>query len=120
MPNNTVCFIILLIILLLLFCYFNSYECNSNSNSNSNSNNSNYYSEDFYNNYFNLKDDIPMNISNLEDIVCSKDCCSTQWPISGKIHVKDTKIDMNEYLPTNLNCNNGINDTGCICKKKTI
>ena len=109
MPNNTVCFIILLIILLLLFCYFNSYECNSNN-----------YSEDFYNNYFDLKDDIPMNISNIENIVCSKDCCSTQWPISGKIHVKDKKIDMNEYLPTNLNCNNGINDTGCICKKKTI
>jgi hypothetical protein len=27
---------------------------------------------------------------------------------------------MNEYLPTNLNCNDGIHDTGCICQKKTI
>jgi len=109
MSNNIICFLILLII--LLYCYSYTYECNNNQNN---------YSEDFYNNYFDLKNDIPMNISNLENIVCSKDCCSTQWPISEKIHVKDKKINMNEYLPTNLNCNNGINDTGCVCKKKTI
>ena len=107
MSNNIICFLILLII--LLYCYSYTYECNNNQNN---------YSEDFYNNYFNLNNDTPMN--NNDIIVCSKNCCSTQWPISDKIQVKDQKIDMDEYLPTNLNCNNGINDTGCICKKKTI
>lgn len=109
MSNNTVCFIILLVLLLLLYYYFNTYQC---------SNNQKNYSEEFYNNFFDLKNDTPM--TNNEQIICSKDCCSTQWPISENIYVKDKKIDMNEYLPTNLNCNNGIYDTGCICKKKTI
>jgi hypothetical protein len=109
MSNNIVCFFILLVVLLLSYYYFNTYECN-------NTNNNNNYSEDFYNNYFYLKNDTPM--SNDEEIVCSKDCCSTQWPISDKIQVKDPKINMDEYLPTNLNCSNGINDTGCVCKKK--
>ena len=111
MSNNTVCFIILLVLLLLLYYYFNTYECNQNKYPDK-------YSEEFYNTYFDLKNDTPM--TNNEQIICSKDCCSTQWPISENIYVKDKKIDMNEYLPTNLNCNNGINDTGCICKKKTI
>jgi len=109
MSNNTVCFIILLVLLLLLYYYFNTYQC---------SNNQKNYSEEFYNNFFDFKNDTPM--TNNEQIICSKDCCSTQWPISENIYVKDKKIDMNEYLPTNLNCNNGIYDTGCICKKKTI
>ena len=113
MSNNTICFIILLVVLLLFYCYLNSYECYNN-------NNNNKYSEEFYNNYFHLENDTSKSISNIENIVCSKDCCSTQWPISEKIQLKDPKINMEEYLPTNLNCNNGINDTGCICKKKTI
>jgi hypothetical protein len=108
MSNNTICFIILLVVLLLSYCYLNTYECY----------NYKKYSEDFYNNYFDLKNDTSNSISNIENIVCSKDCCSTQWPVSEKI--QDPKINMEEYLPTNLNCNNGINDTGCICKKKTI
>jgi hypothetical protein len=112
MSNNTICFFILLVVLLLTYCYFNTYECYNYNN--------NKYSEEFYNNYFDLKNDTSNSISNIENIVCSKDCCSTQWPISDKIHVKDPRINMNEYLPTNLNCNNGINDTGCVCEKKTI
>ena len=110
MSNNTICYIILLVILLLFYCYLNSYECN----------NYNKSPEEFYNNYFDLNNDTSNNISNVENIVCSKDCCSTQWPISENIQVKDPKINMDEYLQTNLNCNNGINDTGCVCKKKTI
>jgi len=113
MSNNTICFFILLVILLLVYCYFNTYESH-------NCNNNNKYSEEFYNSYFDLKNDTSKSISHIEKIVCSKDCCSTQWPISDKIHVKDPKINMEEYLPTNLNCNNGIYDTGCVCEKKTI
>ncbi len=119
---NVFCFCILLVLLYLLFYYyFNTCGCNkyteefnssNSSNSNSNSNSSN-------NNYYDLKYDTPMDY-NMEKIVCSKSCCSTQWPTPDTTQVKDTKIDMNEYLPTNLNCNDGIHDTGCVCKKKTI
>jgi hypothetical protein len=102
---NVICSCILLVILYLLYYYYvNTYE----------------YTEEFNNNnYFDLKYDTPMNY-NMEKMVCSKSCCSTQWPTSGPTQVNDPKIDMNEYLPTNLNCNDGIHDTGCICKKKTI
>ena len=53
----------------------------------------------------------------MEKIICSKKCCSTQWPNTTNNSI-DPNIDMNKYLPTNLNCNDGIHDTGCICKKK--
>jgi hypothetical protein len=109
MVKNLSCFCILLVILYLLFYYyFNICSCNNN-----------YYSEDFNNNYFDLKYDTPIG-HDMEKIVCSKSCCSTQWPTSESTQVKDPKINMNEYLPTNLNCNDGIHDTGCICKKKII
>jgi hypothetical protein len=108
---NVFCFCILLVILYLLFYYyFTRYGC-SNDNT-----------EEFINNipeYYDLKYDTPMGYD-MEKIVCSKSCCSTQWPTSESTQIKDPKIDMNEYLPTNLNCNDGIHDTGCICKKKTI
>ena len=107
---NISCFCILLVILYLLFYYyFNTCGCNNND----------YNNEEFNNNYFDLKYDTPID-HDMEKIVCSKNCCSTQWPTSESTQIKDPKIDMNEYLPTNLNCNDGIHNTGCICKKKTI
>lgn len=106
---NVICFCILLVILYLLYYYyFNTCGCSENT-------------EDFYNNnkYFDLKYDTTT-LPNMEKIVCSKNCCSTQWPTPQPMQVEYQKIDMNEYLPTNLNCNDGIHDTGCMCKKKTI
>jgi hypothetical protein len=101
---NVICSCILLVILCLLYYYYvNTYE----------------YTEEFNKNYFDLKYDTPMDY-NMEKMVCSKSCCSTQWPTSGSTQVNDPKIDMNEYLTTNINCNDGIHDTGCICKKKNI
>jgi hypothetical protein len=100
---NVICSCILLVILYLLYYYVNT--CG--------------YTEEFYNDNKYSKIDTP-SVFNMEKMVCSKSCCSTQWPTSGSTQVKDPKIDMNEYLPTNLNCNDGINDTGCICKKKII
>jgi len=53
------------------------------------------------------------------DYICSKKCCFSGWPNS--IIINDNIVDINDigkkYKTTNLNCNNGINDTGCICKK---
>jgi hypothetical protein len=126
---NIIYFCLLLVILYLLYYYYlNTCGCNNNNNNyNNNYNNNNtddFYNnniEEFYNNnnYFDLKYDTPTG-HGMEKMVCSKSCCSTQWPTSVSTQIKDPKIDMNEYLPTNLNCNDGINDTGCICKKKTI
>ena len=99
MSINICYFLILIIILYLLFYY-----CNNRSD------------EEFNNNYFNLKNDTDIGY-NMEKIICSKKCCSTDWPNNTNNSI-DPKIDMNKYLPTNLNCNDGIHDTGCICKKK--
>jgi hypothetical protein len=103
---NVICLCILLVISYLLYYYYV---------------NTSGYTEEFYNNdnYFDLKYDTPTG-HNMEKMVCSKSCCSTQWPTSEPTQIKDLKINMNEYLPTNLNCNDGIHDTGCMCKKKTI
>jgi len=109
MFNNIVCFLILLFVLFVLYLFYNNYyyfTCDYNT-----------YSEEFQNNndnYFNLKHDTPMGY-NMEKIICSKECCSTQWPTS--VNIKDPKINMKDYLPTNLSCNDGIHDTGCVCKK---
>jgi len=71
---------------------------------------------------------------NNKNPICSKKCCSTQWAgnldsdiivdpaIENSINnsIKDTKSipDSNlveEPITSNLNCNNGVNDTGCVC-----
>ena len=50
--------------------------------------------------------------------VCSKNCCSTQWQVPENIREKD-KIDPNEYnskyTTSNMTCNDGIKNTGCVC-----
>jgi hypothetical protein len=73
--------------------------------------------EENFNGYFNLKTDVPLGFD-IEKLVCSKNCCSTQWPTSISTQIIDPKINIDDYLPTNLNCNDGIRDTGCVCKKK--
>lgn len=104
MSKNVCCFLILILIIILYLLF---YYCNYNYNRSD---------EEFNKNYFDLKNDTPLGY-NMEKIICSKKCCSTQWPNDTNNSI-DPKIDMNEYLPTNLNCNDGIHDTGCICKKK--
>lgn len=48
---------------------------------------------------------------------CSKNCCSTQWPIP--IDVTETSgltlDDVKNYHTSTLTCNNGIKNTGCVC-----
>jgi hypothetical protein len=107
-------FIFLGMLYLLYYYYFNTCGCNNNYNYNYN-----YNTEEFNNDYYDLKYDKPMDYD-IEKIVCSKSCCSTQWPTSKSTQINDPKINMNDYLPTNLNCNDGIHNTGCVCKKKTI
>jgi len=50
--------------------------------------------------------------------VCSKQCCATQWPVPINLTEK-SKIthDMvgKKYYTSNLTCNNGVINTGCVC-----
>ena len=71
----------------------------------------------------------PLSVEKLNDKypICSKKCCSTQWKVNLDSDIIDNTLiekenkaisDSNlfaESLPSNLNCNNGVNDTGCVC-----
>lgn len=53
--------------------------------------------------------------------LCSKNCCSTQW--NTPINVREnSKVDLKDvgkkYATSNLTCNNGIINTGCVCLDK--
>lgn len=49
--------------------------------------------------------------------MCSQKCCFTGW--HNNVIIKDDNIDTKDigtkYLTSNFNCNNGINNTGCLC-----
>ena len=53
--------------------------------------------------------------------VCSKNCCATQWEVPidlterSKVNIKDIG---KKYFRSNLTCNNGILNTGCVCLTK--
>ena len=66
--------------------------------------------------FFNNKKDISYNLG-----ICSKDCCSTQWPVPINQTAKSTmrsKYIKSKYITSNLTCNNGIKDTDCVCLTK--
>ena len=50
--------------------------------------------------------------------VCSKNCCATQWPVPIDL-TEDSKVKLNEvgtkYFTSNMTCNNGVTNTGCVC-----
>jgi uncharacterized membrane protein len=71
-----------------------------------------------YNNYEYF--DILKNKTN-KNAVCSKNCCSTQWTtnidVTEKSNITVDEVN-NNYNKTNLTCNNGITNTGCVCISK--
>jgi hypothetical protein len=57
------------------------------------------------------------NITKLDQKLCSPDCCKhTQWLPEGMNQEKNKNITDN-YVGTNLTCNNGTGG-GCVCMKK--
>lgn len=52
-----------------------------------------------------------------KDFICSKKCCATQWPTP--VDINDDRINNNDirikYTTSNIQCNDGLNNTGCIC-----
>jgi hypothetical protein len=51
--------------------------------------------------------------------LCSPACCSDQWPVPFSVPVdKMTCQSEDEFVPTSYFCNNGWQDSGCLCLKK--
>ena len=51
---------------------------------------------------------------------CSKNCCGTQWPVpvdlTEKSKVRKSDVGFGKkFMTSNLTCNNGVNDKGCVC-----
>jgi hypothetical protein len=69
--------------------------------------------------YFNIEKFINFGPS-AGEAICSKKCCSTQWPTT--IDIIDDKIKYSDigtkYSTSNINCNDGITGAGCICLPK--
>lgn len=51
--------------------------------------------------------------------LCSKSCCSPQWPTP--FNLKEDKAacaNKSKYVPSNIMCNNAYQDSGCLCLSK--
>jgi len=50
---------------------------------------------------------------------CSIACCSDQWPLPFKMPVENSLCgSKDDYVPTNYYCNNGWQNSGCLCMTK--
>lgn len=55
----------------------------------------------------------------LHSTMCSKSCCSPQYPTPFSIPVDQMVCESgDDYIPSNYTCNNGWQDTGCLCMTK--
>lgn len=66
-----------------------------------------------------LLDDGAGGNAGLQFNMCSKSCCSEQYPLPFKMSV-DSAVCANksEFVPNNYMCNNAWQDTGCVCMTK--
>jgi hypothetical protein len=55
---------------------------------------------------------------NVANNLCSKSCCSAQW--GGPVMKNDPFVCSNkdDFVPSNIMCNNVFNDSGCMCVTK--
>ena len=55
----------------------------------------------------------------LHNNLCSKSCCSEQYPVPFKLQYdKYVCQNKNEFVPSNYICNNSMQDSGCLCLTK--
>lgn len=67
----------------------------------------------------NLRDLKGLGDEGLNFNLCSPSCCSDQWPVPFKMPVdKMTCQSKDKFVPTSYTCNNGWQDSGCLCMKK--
>jgi hypothetical protein len=52
-------------------------------------------------------------VNGLNNNRCSMSCCSKQWPLPFKLLTDDE--DVKGHVPNNYFCNNGLQDSGCVC-----
>lgn len=70
-------------------------------------------------NYYFLDDGANGELS-IQHNLCSKSCCSEQWPTPFK-QKYDPYVCANKdkFVPTNITCNNSFQDSGCLCLTKS-
>lgn len=69
-------------------------------------------------NYY-LLDDGKGGTAGLHYNLCSKSCCSEQYPLPFKMPVDSAVAESkDEFVPTNYTCNNAWEDSGCVCMTK--
>ena len=75
------------------------------------------YTGDLKNHY--LLDDGEGGNAGLQFNMCSKSCCSEQYPLPFKMPVDSAVCNSkSEFVPTNYTCNNAWQDSGCVCMTK--
>jgi hypothetical protein len=59
-------------------------------------------------------------IQKIDENICSKQCCKfVQWPVPHDVKVGDIPEEqLKNYIPSNLSCNYGSNNGGCLCITK--
>lgn len=69
-------------------------------------------------NYYFL-DDGQNGAMSIQHNLCSKSCCSAQWPTPFKLkHDSYVCGNKQQYVPSKLMCNNSFQDSGCLCLTK--
>lgn len=69
-------------------------------------------------NYYFL-DDGENGQQSIQHNLCSKSCCSSQYPTPHKLkHDPFVCANKDEFVPTNTMCNNTFQDSGCLCMTK--
>lgn len=69
-------------------------------------------------NYYFLDDGANGEFS-IQNNLCSKSCCSSQWPVPFALKYDPTVCqNSNEYVGSNIMCNNSFQDSGCACLTK--
>lgn len=78
-------------------------------------------------------DDIPINViapdsfllddgndgrTGLHTNMCSKMCCSAQYPVPHKLEHDKKLCNLKNFVPSNLMCNNAWQNSGCLCLTK--
>lgn len=69
-------------------------------------------------NYY-LLDDGSNGSMSIQNNLCSRSCCSEQYPTPHKLsHDAAVCGNKNEYVPSQVMCNNAFQDSGCLCLTK--
>ena len=77
------------------------------------------YDNDYANNEIIASEDI----SGIQDYTmlynqCSASCCTDQWPVPFDLPNDLIDADKGDFVPSDYSCNNGLQNSGCLCMNK--